>query len=156
MARNSLAVPYELYDGEAVLWLLPYSSYRSGMVMNQFAVLVPQHEEPDADGTPRKVWDSTGNVFVLMEGHLLDVEVREGARLAARAWGAYWASRNGDLAHNWEAFQTVATKTMNDDFIDAFNATRDTAFAAEPDLQEPPKGADPNGSRATRKRKAAS
>ena len=156
MARNSLAVPHELYDGALVLWLLPYSSYRTGMVMNRFAEIVPQHEEPDEQGKPRMVWDNTGNVFVLLEGHLLDLEVKDDQRLEVRMWGAYWSARNGDLAHNWEEFQTVNTRRMNDDFIDAYNATRDTSYAASPDLKQPPEGADPNASSATKKPKGGS
>lgn len=148
MAHHTLAVAYPLYDGALTLWVMPYATHKAGRVIDAFEAVVP-----------REKWGNYENSFLMIEGALIDVDFQRDSPterpLAAQAWEVYWQARNGDLAHNYDAFSEVAYPGMVEGFWEAFNAVR-SEFAPPEERQTPPEGADPNGSRTTSKRKRPS
>lgn len=156
MSRKDLAVPVDLYDGAMTLWVMPYVSAMNNIVQRQFEKIVPSEIALDDKGNSRHVdWTWIEAAFVMIEGNVVDAAFNhDKPPLAARAWNAYWSERNGDLEYNWQAFVGVATEDMTNGFWTAYaEAKRIGGLADAPDLQAPPKDADPNASGATKKPK---
>ncbi len=144
--RSPLAVPFELYDGEVVLWLMPFTTYKNNVVQSQFERIVPRSKKygvKNKDGVFEPGWDEYGNCFVMLEGNVVDAEFKESLRPRASVWQAFWQARTGDLEARWNAYTAVATLWFNSDFWEAYRGTRDATFDADDAIKQPDEDADP-------------
>lgn len=168
MNLRELATRYEAFEGQIVIYYLPYQSLKSVGNINAVKRVQPEYKWVHEDGrevftAPRewamevqlakqlnrdpvtqwtryRLWGALHDVFAAVLPAIVEVEFHFSERTSAELRGLrmYFESQNGSADKNWELYNEVVGANVLDELQRGWYATRDTEFSASE-----PESADP-------------
>lgn len=132
---KQLAIPFDLYDGQMTMYVLPYGTLLVNKVIGGFDAFLPTEQRDSFD------W-----ALIKLESFVVDIEFH-GKKLApkVRGWQVYWQAAQDcpDYPDKHQLFREIAGIHFVADVNLAFNQTRDASLDAPGDLQTPAEDAAP-------------
>lgn len=139
---------YEMFGGEATIWLMPIITLRHHMAVDDAkALFLCIDDDKWFDSL-----DASQRIFYLLEGCIVDLECEELAEDHEHYHNVgglqvYFESRSKSMADNWECFTSYITWDCVLELFKAYNATRrvlpeiksEILSEPPPDIQTDPK-----------------